>query len=387
MSTPATPAPDPGKKRRYLAYFGANSLALSILAHILFGVLATYWVVEHFQKKHINFHATEPPSQHTEVEHKIEMTKRNNVESAPPDLKRIVTTAVSPITLPDVPDVPQTDEITPTAVSGIDGTIGEGLGGGLGSGGSGGGGGGMTIFGAADGNGLEGYLYDLKQTSDRQQTGMTPEHYHQILMNFVGSDWDEKIVDQYYKFPKPLYTTQIMIPNMDSQEGPKAFGADSEVQPKMWIVWYRGKVSVPTSGDYRFAGFCDDILLVRIGGRTVLDGSIFPVATQLSVNTPWPNDWSRKIPEIPNYGQMREGSLVQMTAGEATDMDIIIGEEPGGDFNAFLFVLKDGENYPTTTSGVPLLPLFQLRASSSIPGGVHPPVNTDNPEPWQQAAR
>src|SRR5471030_957345 len=108
----ATSGDDRPIKRRWFAYFGANSLAVSILLHVLFGIGATYLIVEHFQKKHINFHATEPPSQHTEVEHKVELAKRNNVESAPPDLKRVTTTDFSPITLPDVPNTPPTDDAT-----------------------------------------------------------------------------------------------------------------------------------------------------------------------------------------------------------------------------------------------------------------------------------
>jgi len=126
-------------RKRLLAYLGLNSLSLSILLHVLFGVGAAYLVVEHFQKKHINFRATEPPSAHNDVEHKIQLSKRNNVESAPPDLKRIVTTDVSAITLPEPPEVPVTDEATPTDMAGIDGVMGTGLGNGSGTGGNGGG--------------------------------------------------------------------------------------------------------------------------------------------------------------------------------------------------------------------------------------------------------
>jgi len=238
-------------------------------------------------------------------------------------------------------------------------------------------------FGSSSGgdNQLVGYLYDLKQTSDGKPTGMTPENYHQILMRFARAGWDESVLAPYYKSSKPLYTSHILIPNMDSQEGPKAFGLERDVQPKMWIIWYRGKVAAPATADYRFAGFCDDILLVRIGGKTVLDGSINPVATQLSVNTPWPQKWSRTIPEVPNYAQLREGIVASLNQGEPVDMDIIIGEEPGGDFNASLFVLRADKTYPSTTAGEPILPLFQLGGGDFRTGGIHPPIS-DTPEPW-----
>jgi hypothetical protein len=131
---PSTSTNNRKKKRRWFLAFSGNSLLISILLHVLFAVGATYFIVEHFQKKHINFRATAPPGEHTDVEHKIEMAKRNSVASAPPDLKRIVTTAVSSITLPDLPEVPQDDEVMPTAMSGVGSGMGNGFGNGQGNG-------------------------------------------------------------------------------------------------------------------------------------------------------------------------------------------------------------------------------------------------------------
>jgi hypothetical protein len=189
--TPTPKVPVSGNKRlkkRWFTYFGANSLAISILLHLLFGVGATFLIVEHFQKKHINFHASEPPSSQTEIEHKVELAKRNNVESAPPDLKRIVTTDVSAITLPEPPEVPTTDESNPTPMAGVDGVMGSGLGGGA-SGGGGGNGGGIPEFGSPDGKGLQGYLYDLKQTPDLKPTGMELRMSLPPLKQMMDSCW------------------------------------------------------------------------------------------------------------------------------------------------------------------------------------------------------
>ncbi len=96
----------------------------------------------------------------------MELAKRNNVESAPPDLKRIVTTDITPITLPDVPVTPKTDETEPTEMAG-EGDVGNGMGGGNGSGGNGGG---SPEFGVPDGTGLVGTFYDMKQTPDLKPT-------------------------------------------------------------------------------------------------------------------------------------------------------------------------------------------------------------------------
>src|SRR5277367_3640145 len=85
------------RKRDWWTALLGGSLWLAILLHVLFVGVATIIVVEHFQKKHINFQSTPPPAPNPDVEHKVELTKRNSVASAPPDLKRIVTTDISPI--------------------------------------------------------------------------------------------------------------------------------------------------------------------------------------------------------------------------------------------------------------------------------------------------
>ena len=51
-----------------------------------------------------------------------------------------------------------------------------------------------SVFGTADGSAstdLEGYLYDLKQTSSHQPTGMDPGGYHNKIAQFIASDWGD----------------------------------------------------------------------------------------------------------------------------------------------------------------------------------------------------
>ena len=46
--------------------------------------------------------------------------------------------------------------------------------------------------------------------------------------------------------------------------------------------------------------------------------------------------------------------------GEIFDLDVIIGERPGGLFNAFLMVEKQGGTYNTDRRGHLILPIFQI---------------------------
>ena len=383
MTEPSLPPEKtPPRKIRWLAFLGGNTLFISILLHVLFGVGATYLIVEHFTKKHVNFHATEPPTQHTEVEHKVQLQKKNNVESAPPDLKRIVTTNVSSIVLPEPPDLPPPVDTAPSAMNGIDGVMGLGLGGGNGNGGNGGGG--NPLFGASDGLGLEGTFYDLKQTPDHKPTSMAtwgPEagnstpiaNWPQIppvkesarfLRSFL-TDWNTQLLEDFYQSPSKLYNPQIFIPVLPASEAPRAFKADSSVQPRRWIVIYRAKIVPPKSGRFRFIGRGDDFLVVRIDNNNVLDGTWVGEEATSGVN-------ARDDVGTAMAGQpLRAGAWINMQQGLAMNMQVLIGEGPGGDCGFFLFIQEEGVAYPKGD-----YPVFQLAdvpvPASPGPGKVPP---------------
>ena len=212
---------------------------------------------------------------------------------------------------------------------------------------------------------------------------MTPQKYRDVLKEFMKSNWDETVLAPYYKSPKPVFTTEILIPDMPASAGPAAFHLEKEVQPSMWIVWYKGTVAPAAAGNFRFAGFCDDILLVRVNGDLVLDGSITPLDPKrgAQLKTPWPNNWIENRVASQKYGSLRVGDRVQMEASDEAKIDIIIGEEPGGDFNASLFIENVDETYPPRPNGDVPLPLFQVGPGPAKHDGAHPPI-ADTPEPW-----
>jgi len=386
MSTSAAaPTSEPPKRRTWLALFGINSLALSVLLHVLFGVGATYLIVEHFQKKHINFHATEPPAPHTEVEHKVQMAKRNNVESAPPDLKRIVTTAISPVALPDVPVSTADTEMEPSPISGLDGITGMGIGGGLG-GGTGGSGGGAPLFGTTDGSGLKGIFYDLKQTPSRGSTGLQYDDFYKKLRAFIDAGWNTGMMDKYYKSPTPLYSTRFAISDQSSKRAPAAFKVENEVKPAYWAAHYKGMVSAPETGNYRFMGYGDNVLVVRMDGHLVLDAgwnTIFPDKPQLSHHYPLIWLQGKKPPQF----NLKSGPEFHMDAGQPVPMEVLIGDD-GGECGFFLFIEKIGDKYDKSPDGTPKLPFFQLGASDPPQfgdGDLYPPFS-DKGEPWQDCS-
>ena len=383
-------APDPrivpegtrSKKRWWLA-LGSLSLWLSILFHVLVAAGATAFVVSQFSKKpRTNFVSAPPPPAHTEVEHKIEMAKRNDSGSAPPDLKRITTTDVSPIALPDVPDTPVTDVAVPVTMAG-DGDLGEGLGSGPGTGSGDGG----SPFGIPDSTapGLKGNLYDLKQTKDGKSTGMTPKKYHGVLAQFVAADWDPNVLNAYYRANKTLDTDAIFIPTIRATDGPKAFGVENEVQPNMYVVWYKMRAAPTQDGTYHFVGLGDDILLVRVNGQTVLDGSLGAVKGDLQSTEKRYGLLNYKPTDSTERAGLFVGRAVALRANDMADIEILIGEEPGGWSNFFLYIQRDESSYVHQSNDTPLLPIFQVDTKKIAPTGAPRtfPAYAPVSDPWR----
>lgn len=204
---------------------------------------------------------------------------------------------------------------------------------------------------------LIGILYDLKQTQQREPTKETERTYRNVITEFLQSNWDEGVLNRYFRVTRPVYTTQVFIPGMNADEAPKAFGVSDVVKPRMWVVHYKGQVAPPQAGVYRFSGDADDIIAVRINDRLVLVAGREDCLPPKSV-------WKPAEPDAP--GNRRPGDWISLKAGEAVDFDVIIGERPGGQFNARLFVEKQGES----TDNRP--PVFKLAPTPETGRGAGP---------------
>jgi len=205
-----------------------------------------------------------------------------------------------------------------------------------------------AAFGSAEKQGqaaLIGILYDLKQTQQREPTKENERTYRTVIADFLQSNWDEDILNRYFRVTRPVYTTQIFIPTINADQAPKAFGVSDIVKPRMWVVHYKGQVSPPVNGVYRFSGDADDIIAVRVNGRTVL------VAGQPDCLPP-ASVWKASEHDGPN--RRRPGDWLSLKAGDIIDLDVIIGERPGGQFRALLYIEKQGSNLAATP------PIFKL---------------------------
>jgi hypothetical protein len=284
--------------------------------------------------------ADRPPN-HSEraIEHKVQLAKKQSTMSAPA-MKRIVSTGLARVTLPEMPAMPQPDSAS-AKMAGVGGA-GFGMPTALtGTQGSSGGGGPISFFGLRESGGgsFAGTLYDLKQSQTHRTTNMTEEKYGSIVTSFLKGGWNDSAFHDFYKAPQTLYNAQIFTPYMPADEGPNAFHVSGEVKPKLWVALYKGRVSPPETGTYHFVGTGDDLLLVRFNGQVVLDGSWNSHGVS-SIAAKYDYGFSK----IPN--QFVKGPAVSVKVGNFYDMEVLIGEQPGGEFFADLLVEKDGARLP-----------------------------------------
>ena len=258
------------------------------------------------------------------------------------------------------------------------GLVGKGLGGAGVAGGT------RMFFGTKEKapNALVGTFYDLKQDRRRKPTGLSPDDFHRVFREFVNEGWRESILSKYFRAPNRLYATQILIPNMSADEGPKAFDMQKEVEPSRWLVHYRGSVSPPTDGTFRFVGAGDDVMIVRFNGKVVLDRCWYQDDAKWTANRNYDYGYTK----IPNG--FARGEAITVRAGEWYEIEILVGEQPGGLVFFSLLMEEEGVEYQRDERGNPILPVFRLADLPPMelaPGQTLPPFQAKGPV-WRAAS-
>ena len=202
--------------------------------------------------------------------------------------------------------------------------------------------------------GLIGIFYDMKQTQKREPIDMDRKQFDSVIAKFIDSDWDEGVLKDFYRVPRPLYTTELYIDTINSDDGPKAFGTEKTVQSRKWMVHYKGQVIPPGDGTYRFIGNADDFLGVAVNGKTVL----FAIHSAPRVK------WYAK--EQCDVRDFTAGDWFEVKGGKPIDLDIMTGDSPGGQFRCLLGIEKQGVDY----HGKPVP--FQLSVTNKTPPGSQP---------------
>jgi hypothetical protein len=224
-----------------------------------------------------------------------------------------------------------------------------------------------SIFGQSESTpaALKGTMIDLKQP----KAGATTDQ-KLFLKQFAESGFRKSMLHDYYNARLELYATQFFMPNIEADEAPKAFQAEKEIQPRNWLIYYEGQFASPDNATYRFVGSGDDVLIVRVNDKIVLDGSR---STSGAKTSGAPDPITSWVPTMENIlagpkmlpsGPAVNGDWMTLEAGKNNKIEIVIGEIPGGKFGCYLFIEKQGKEYDKDPKrgGAPILPLFRTLA-------------------------
>lgn len=403
---------------------GGGALMIAIVIHLALALGGAFWIAQRIfePEKKIDFMpgGSSGGGGERSAQTKVQQKKRSQITPSS-NVKRVFAEgASSNFALPDPGD--SFSEMN--ALSSLDsGSLG-GFGGAGNSGAFGGAvkadtgafgvPGGMGIanpFGMVDpnANALKGTFYDLKQTKNRNETDMSEDSsksndlFRAAIREFVNSGWKERFFSKYYQAPITLNQTKFFMPIMNAELAPEAFECEKEVKPQRWVVVYRGIVTPPKTGRYRFVGAADDVLVVRFDGKHVLDYGYTSGTLGKSIqgNVEFFNDTKddpelkklarRDFPmEIPvqyydylttqtytkSLGGLALGVEFDAVSGRPYPIEILISEIPGGFFSAVLMIEEIGANYQKDSKGAPILPIFRL--DQSLPA----PDKRDNTPPF-----
>jgi hypothetical protein len=244
-------------------------------------------------------------------------------------------------------------------------------------------------FGSAGNTGgasFAGYFYDLKQTPDHVATGMNSDKEQEVLKYFFAQGWNEgDWAKRFLRSTMQLFTNEIMVPLRFSEDGPKAFGMDGVCQPGHWCAVYHLTFNASQSGTFRVAGYGDDFLVVRVNSAIVLDSGWYPPVTDFKRETIYPSTtWLKNpSPNHPEYCQTVVGTPFHFNQGDSATIDVLIGDAAAngkGRCGYFLFLLKDGQDYPKNSNGTPLLPVLQVQPNPNLERTGDVPPFTAKPE-------
>ncbi|MBP5586405.1 MAG: hypothetical protein J6Y92_08650 [Lentisphaeria bacterium] len=275
---------------------------------------------------------------------------------------------------------------------------------------------------------LQGVFYDLKQTrnhrpnkdfsavsTDGEYVNANLNPTLKVVQSFVNGTWQKSneingrvnysALNAYYSPTNKVWISSFYIGDTSSITAPQAFGCPEDVKPNCWICIYSGYIVAPFSGQFRFVGFGDDFLVVRINRDIVFDYG--RISATLGVNLdpekrssltaagseksqPSKNPIERIMPTInrgesgssfysknklvirsPEYMNtasdfgcgLANGSIISVRQGEVIPIEILVGDV-GGKFNYVLFVERLDTNGKVL---YPDKPLQLFRTSEELP--------------------
>ncbi len=229
---------------------------------------------------------------------------------------------------------------------------------------------GPTLVGDEFGTGFDlvGTFYDFKRDRKGRSVIMDPHKFVSEVAGFVRNGWRTSKFARYYRSPKQLYASCFMVPPVKSSVAPAAFD-EADTVGYCWLAHYKGQLAYHEDITFRFWGHGDDVMVVRVGGKEVLvacwPGSTWsPQESLTSAAGGWQSSSSKSRTYSLGNNTAVVGDWITLKKGMPLDMEVIIGEVPGGTFCSMLTVEVQGVEYELNRQQAPILPMFKTTEPS-----------------------
>jgi hypothetical protein len=222
----------------------------------------------------------------------------------------------------------------------------------------------VTIFGGNQsiGNDMRVSYYNLNLTRDGRVNPMSGDEgseYEYVIQKYISSGFKKSVLAKYYRSPRSLYATTIMIPTAVSTVAPAAFNEDMNYG-FYWCALFEGKLVHKDGITFRFWGASDDVLNVALDGELVL-------AANFNQSKIYASGWRSPAPYTTQIlgNTYRVGSdWITLEPGVARDLTVIVGENAGGEFAAQLLVEVEGKEYELNDRGSKIFEAFAMEPLS-----------------------
>lgn len=222
---------------------------------------------------------------------------------------------------------------------------------------------------------LIGVIIDMKTVADPDNVKGKPIGYNgqpdfmERLKKCNAGNFTEKACSHVRILPKRVALSSLFIKPQSANNGPAAFGVANLMDPKGWLAYYSGEITATEKARYRFWGYFDDFMMIRINGKVVWEYT-WPCADPRGAGrcTGWkPTPEAAKLmnkyksPQV--NGWMAPGDWWEVKPGQKLKIEIACGEIPGGGTGGIICIEKEGEKYPML-KGQPVFPIFSTRKLS-----------------------
>ena len=216
----------------------------------------------------------------------------------------------------------------------------------------------VTVFGSGQsvGNDMRVSYYNLnflRNGNVNPISGDEGSEYEYVIQKFISSGFKKSVLSKYYRSPRALYATTVMIPTAVSTVAPAAFNEDMNYG-FYWAALFEGKLVHKDGITFRFWGASDDVLNVAVDGELVL-------AANFTQDKLYASGWRSPAPystEILGNTYRVGSDWITLEPGVAHDLMIIVGENAGGEFAAQLLVEVKDKEYELNDRGAKIFEVF-----------------------------